>query len=87
MPNDAKLGLVVGVGLVVAVAVLFARKESPAAAGTPAAVVRASESGAKGIKTGQAKPALPPKAATGTAPRSYRPEYEFVSETQPASRR
>ena len=27
MPNDAKLGLVVGVGLVIAVAVLFFRKE------------------------------------------------------------
>jgi nucleoid-associated protein YgaU len=31
MPNDAKLGLVVGVGLVIAVAVVFFRKESPAA--------------------------------------------------------
>ena len=29
MPNDAKLGLVVGVGLVLAVAVVFFRKESP----------------------------------------------------------
>src|SRR5438309_782901 len=29
MPNDAKLGLVVGVGLVIAVAVLFFRKEAP----------------------------------------------------------
>ncbi len=29
MPNDAKLGLVVGVGLVIAVAVLFFRKDSP----------------------------------------------------------
>ena len=31
MPNDAKLGLVVGVGLVVAVAVVFFRKDSLAA--------------------------------------------------------
>jgi nucleoid-associated protein YgaU len=31
MPNDAKLGLVVGVGLVIAVAVLFFRKDSPGA--------------------------------------------------------
>ena len=30
MPNDAKLGLVVGVGLVIAVAVVFFRKEAPA---------------------------------------------------------
>lgn len=29
MPNDAKLGLVVGVGLVIAVAVIFFRKELP----------------------------------------------------------
>jgi nucleoid-associated protein YgaU len=35
MPNDAKLGLVVGVGLVIAVAVVFFRKEAPA--GHPAA--------------------------------------------------
>jgi len=33
MPNDAKLGLVVGVGLVIAVAVLFFRKDTPY--GTP----------------------------------------------------
>jgi 5'-nucleotidase len=31
MPNDAKLGLVVGVGLVIAVAVVFFRKETPPA--------------------------------------------------------
>jgi nucleoid-associated protein YgaU len=29
MPNDAKLGLVVGVGLVIALAVFFFRKETP----------------------------------------------------------
>jgi nucleoid-associated protein YgaU len=33
MPNDARLGLVVGVGLVIAVAVLFFRKDTPY--GTP----------------------------------------------------
>jgi nucleoid-associated protein YgaU len=31
MPNDAKLGLVVGVGLVVAIAIVFFRKDSTAA--------------------------------------------------------
>lgn len=38
MPNDAKLGLVVGVGLVITVAVLFFRKDLPTgtAAGDPA---------------------------------------------------
>lgn len=38
MPNDAKLGMVVGLGLVVAVGLLFAKKESGAATpGTDAA--------------------------------------------------
>ena len=31
MPNDAKLGLIVGVGLVILVAVVFFRKDSSAA--------------------------------------------------------
>jgi nucleoid-associated protein YgaU len=33
MPNDAKLGLVVGVGLVLVVAVVFFRKDGPLSAG------------------------------------------------------
>jgi nucleoid-associated protein YgaU len=52
MPNDAKLGLVVGVGLVIAVAVVFFRKEAPA--GHPAAV---------GPSTPAMTPALPPGRA------------------------
>jgi len=32
MPNDAKLGLVLGVGLVIAVAVVFTRKDAAATA-------------------------------------------------------
>jgi nucleoid-associated protein YgaU len=44
MPNDAKLGLVVGVGLVIAVAVLFFHKEGPggsaASESAPAGIVR-----------------------------------------------
>ena len=44
MPNDAKLGLVVGVGLVIAVAVLFFRKDmsvgSPTGEPAPAGIVR-----------------------------------------------
>jgi nucleoid-associated protein YgaU len=36
MPNDAKLGLVVGVGLVITVAVVFHRKDAPIA--SPAAI-------------------------------------------------
>jgi len=35
MPNDAKLGLVVGVGLVIAVAVVFFRKELPPVSSSP----------------------------------------------------
>src|SRR3954454_24806691 len=38
MPNDAKLGLVVGVGLVIAVAVVFFRKEAPVTGAAPGAV-------------------------------------------------
>lgn len=43
MPNDAKLGLVVGVGLVIAVAVLCFRKDMPGQAslnGPSATIVR-----------------------------------------------
>jgi hypothetical protein len=42
MPNDAKLGMIVGLGLVIAVAVFFVRKDiprSPAAAETPRTTV------------------------------------------------
>src|SRR5262245_13875186 len=43
MPNDAKLGLVVGVGLVVAITVVYFRKEPPAPAGqAPAGAVTPS---------------------------------------------
>lgn len=45
MPNDAKLGLVVGVGLVIAVAVVFFRKEAAnpdSAAGKPPPAVTPS---------------------------------------------
>ena len=35
MPNDAKLGLVVGVALVLLIAVLFFRKDPVATAGGP----------------------------------------------------
>ncbi len=42
MPNDAKLGLVVGVGLIITIAVVFFRKdgEVPPAGGQPAATVK-----------------------------------------------
>jgi hypothetical protein len=45
MPNDAKLGLVVGVSLVIVVAVFFFRKEAPAIDPAAATIVQpASES-------------------------------------------
>jgi nucleoid-associated protein YgaU len=52
MPNDAKLGLVVGVGLVIAIGVVFFRKEPtpPATEGAPAAV---SGSGAASTLAGR----------------------------------
>jgi nucleoid-associated protein YgaU len=40
MPNDAKLGLVVGVGLVIAVALVFFRKDAPVIADPAAHSVR-----------------------------------------------
>jgi hypothetical protein len=58
MPNDAKLGLLVGVGLVVAVGVVFFRKDLVTAQvdDRPAGAVTA--------------PAAPPAAATPTPPPS-----------------
>jgi nucleoid-associated protein YgaU len=53
MPNDVKLGLVIGVGLVIAVAVIFFRKDSNAAA-VPA-------DGAAAIPPGASAPAPPPE--------------------------
>jgi nucleoid-associated protein YgaU len=49
MPNDARIGLVVGVGLVIAVGVIFYRKDGPS--GAPAAIDKVA-------------PALPSAATT-----------------------
>jgi nucleoid-associated protein YgaU len=46
MPNDAKLGLVVGVGVVIAVAIAFFRKDAPAADPSAATNVQAVSAGA-----------------------------------------
>lgn len=40
MPNDAKLGLVVGVSLVIVVAVFFFRKDAPAVDPAAATIVK-----------------------------------------------
>lgn len=49
MPNDAKLGLVVGVGLVIAVAVIFFRKESPQESPTDAVAGAPEEAVPRGL--------------------------------------
>jgi hypothetical protein len=54
MPNDAKLGMVVGVGLVIAVAVIFFRKELPGA-------VKSGDPSANIVKS----VTLPPPSANG----------------------
>ena len=63
MPNDAKLGLVVGVGLVITVAVLFYRKDLPTGmtAGDPAPAgmvrpVRPSPRSDNSARTASARP-------------------------------
>ena len=63
MPNDAKLGLAVGVGLVIAVAVFYFRTESAASTADPAATI---------VQPDQTDPAAPPRRnkrtpATSTA--------------------
>ena len=63
MPNDAKLGMVAGVGLVIAVAVVFFRKDSPAAPDGPRAVTPAPRM--PGVRGGA--PAAPARAASPTS--------------------
>jgi nucleoid-associated protein YgaU len=58
MPNDAKLGLVVGVGLVIAVALVFFRKDAPVSADPAANSVRPAP-------PAPAAPPAPPAPASG----------------------
>jgi hypothetical protein len=62
MPNDAKLGLAAGVGLVIAVAIVYYRTESAASSADPAATI---------VRPGQTTPAPPRRnkrvPATSTA--------------------
>jgi nucleoid-associated protein YgaU len=81
MPNDAKLGLVIGVGLVMVVAVIFFRRDlttSPAAAdnvaGPPAA--------AKVVPPGKVPPAVPDDRPVKVKPSSHTGEVA-VAEPRP----
>jgi nucleoid-associated protein YgaU len=78
MTNDVKLGLVIGVGLVIAVAVIFFRKDSNAAA---------VPDGAAAIPPGSAPPAPAPPQPSHAA--RFRPvsEPEQAIAATPAVRR
>jgi hypothetical protein len=67
MPNDAKLGLVVGVGVVLSVAMVFFRKapQGQPPEPIPAAVTSARNPAAKVEHA--SRPAAPPVAATLTS--------------------
>ena len=93
MPNDAKLGLVVGVGLVIAVAVLFFRKETPAGgpAGEPAPAGIVRPMPPSPLPSGPARTAFgPPDGAderTGRAdrrPSPHRPRGRHAVQPGPA---
>src|SRR4051794_32866771 len=65
MPNDAKLGLVVGVGLIIAAAVFCFRKDETA--GSPAATsVRPVPAAPPGAAPGSLRPALAKAAGRNT---------------------
>jgi hypothetical protein len=83
MPNDAKLGLVVGVGLVIAMAVVFASKE-PTGAPIPSVEGSTTAVPAGGPPLpGSGGPAWPPRAQP--AGRSITPP-SAVPECVPATR-
>jgi nucleoid-associated protein YgaU len=77
MPNDAKLGLAVGVGLVIFVAVLYYRTESSASTADPAATI---------VQPEQISPAPPPRRNKRTPATSTASANKGAS-TQVASRR
>jgi hypothetical protein len=82
MQNDAKLGLIVGVGVVLAVAVVFFRRDGdktpPLAEGTAAAAVGAAK----------AVPSSSPSGASRSVKEKLTSQIESVPEpAQPTSRR
>ena len=76
MPNDAKLGLVVGVGLVIAVAVLFFRKDTPY--GTPS-----GDPAPAGIV--RPFPLLPPSSSASSRTAPARPTAWTTEPASPAA--
>lgn len=62
MPTDAKCGLLVGVGLVLAAAVLFFQKDPPPVADPPAPVAQ-TRSPAAAVKPPAAEPNRPPESS------------------------
>jgi hypothetical protein len=78
MPNDAKLGLAVGVGLVIAVAVMYYRAETAASTADPAATI---------IQPEQINPEPPPRRnkrtpATSTASANNGASMQVASRRQ-----
>src|SRR4051812_22465031 len=76
MPNDARLGLVVGVTLVILVAVLFVRKDATGGASRPGAVTSTTAGPATDLTTNAPPPipglpGAPAGAARTAAPRSH----------------
>ena len=81
MPTDAKCGLLVGVGVVLAVAVLFFQKEPPAAP-PQAPVPVAAHSPAAAVKPPAAEPVRP----RDSAPAPGRPVSRTAENDLPDSR-
>jgi nucleoid-associated protein YgaU len=84
MPNDAKLGMIVGVGLVIAIAVVFFRKDGPTTveAPTTSAVSSASPAAPSGSggasRAVKARTAIPNELATSVAQRHTVAEGETL---------
>jgi hypothetical protein len=74
MTNDAKLGLVAGVGLVVLIAVVFFRHESTSQPAVATAAVAPSNAPNAGENFGPRRPAT----ATSASHIAERPEYPAV---------
>jgi hypothetical protein len=81
MPNDAKLGLIVGVGIVLAVAVVFFRKEGDASS-------LEGETAAAAVGTAKTGTGSPPSASSRSIKAKPTGQMEDAPVTaQPTSRR